>query len=316
MSINLGIIGPGKIARVVVSKALVNIPDINLYAVASRNLEKAEQFANEFHFQKAYGSYEEMVSQPDLDLVYIATPHSFHYEHMLLCIKYHKNIICEKAFCVTKQEALDIINLARKENVFVTEALCTAYLPSQNVIKNIIERKLIGEVKSMRSVFGASLMDVERVAKKELGGGALLDLGVYPIYFTLSLLGTNYTLHDVQMKMVNSVDEEDIIKLKYPDNKEALIEISVGRNLGYFCDIIGTEGRLHIENFGMPASIELYDQNNKLTPINNLYPRNGYEYEFLSSINAIQNNRIETEEMPHQMTLEIMNIIERVRNFK
>jgi len=257
-----------------------------------------------------------MVSQPDLDLVYIATPHSFHYEHMLLCIKYHKNIICEKAFCVTKQEALDIINLARKENVFVTEALCTAYLPSQNVIKNIIERKLIGEVKSMRSVFGASLMDVERVAKKELGGGALLDLGVYPIYFTLSLLGTNYTLHDVQMKMVNSVDEEDIIKLKYPDNKEALIEISVGRNLGYFCDIIGTEGRLHIENFGMPASIELYDQNNKLTPINNLYPRNGYEYEFLSSINAIQNNRIETEEMPHQMTLEIMNIIERVSNFK
>ena len=126
--INLGILGPGNIASVV-ADAIKDVEGLNKYAIASRDYKKAESFAARHGYSKAFGAYEEMLADEALDLVYIATPHAFHYEHMMMCIKYKKNIICEKAFCLNKKDAEEVIEAARANNVFVCEALLTGFLP-------------------------------------------------------------------------------------------------------------------------------------------------------------------------------------------
>src|SRR5690606_6651166 len=146
------------------------VPNLNKYAVASRDYKKAESFAVKYGYHKAFGSYEEMLADEHLDLVYIATPHAFHYEQMMMCIKYGKHIICEKAFCLHKDDAEAVIKAARAKGVFVCEALLTGFLPSHKIIKDLLESNIIGKIKSFYGVFGNELMHVERVVTKALGG--------------------------------------------------------------------------------------------------------------------------------------------------
>jgi predicted dehydrogenase len=189
--LKLGIIGAGNIASVV-SKALNGFPHIRKYAVASRNYERASIFRVDYGFDKAYGSYDELIYDNNIDLVYIATPHAFHYEQMLACIEHKKPVLCEKAFCLNYQQAEEVIRKARENHVFVCEAMCPAFLPSRKILNDLLHSGIIGEVKSSYSVFGNYLLNVERVREKNLGGGALLDIGIYPLYFTLSTFGYCY----------------------------------------------------------------------------------------------------------------------------
>lgn len=311
--INLGIIGPGNIASIV-AKELDKVEELNKYAVASRSLNKAQKFCEKFGFEKPYNSYEKLLKDDNVDLVYIATPHAFHFEQMMLALKYKKNIICEKAFTLNKKDAEIILNKARKDHIFVTEALITAYLPTINDIKDLIDSKVIGQITAYKGVFGNYLMDVERVIKKGLGGGALYDIGIYPLYFCLSLFGFDPQITDVNMKMFNDIDESEVITLNYKNGIKAEIHASIRDELGYYCDIIGTKGRIHIEAFGMPKAVEIYDVNNNL--IRKLkYQDNGYKYEFQACVNAINKQRLETKEMPHQDTLMILEYIDNIYAF-
>lgn len=311
MRINLGIIG-GNIASII-SKELINLPEINLYAVASRSLERAESFSKVHGFKKAYGSYEKLLKDENVDLVYIATPHSHHYEHMMLCLSYNKNIICEKAFTLNQKEAEKVLSVAKQKHIFVTEAMCTAYQPSQKALKNMLP--LIGEIKSCNLIFGVPLMHVERVVRKELGGGALLDLGVYPLYFTFSTFGKDFEIVNASIKLYEDIDEEVKLALLYKNGIKVNMQISVSQNLGYYCNIIGSKGRIYIENFGMPKEIIIFDTNDNLIKIENNF-QNGYKYEFLASINALKNNQVETKEMPHQDTLFLMGLIDKIKEYK
>jgi len=312
--LNLGIIGPGKIAATI-AKALDNIKGINKYSVASRSIERAQEFKNNFGFIKAYGSYKEMLEDDNVDLVYIATPHSFHYQNMLMCIEHKKNIICEKAFCLNEKQASEVIKKAKENNVFICEALCTAFLPSVKILNDLLESNIIGEVTSSYSVFGANLLGVERVIKKELGGGALLDIGIYPLFFTLNTFGFNCVIEDVKMKMYNDVDESEIVTLSYPNKVKCIIEASIRDNLGMYSDIFGTKGKIHIENIGRPEFIDVYDNDNNLIKhIDNLRNTSGYEYEFISCMNAINSDKLETDEMTHDKTLKLLEFMDKIRS--
>ena len=310
--LNLAVLGPGTIADVVINN-IKNIVDINLYAVASRSLDRAVKFKEEHGFTKAYGSYQDLYNDDDIDLIYITTPHSFHFEQMKEAILHNKNVLCEKAFTLNYKDAKEIIDLASTHHVFVAEAMLTAYLPSRKLIKDLIASGIIGNIIEYNGVFANNLMHVERVVNKELGGGSLFDIGIYPLYFAYLLFGDDFKITNIKLKKYNDIDEECSFTLEYTNNIKANIFSSISKDLGIYCDIIGTKGRIRIENVARPSSITIFNENNDIVKeYKDLRSTSGYEYEFFESINSINNNLIENVSMNHKNTLDIMRIISSV----
>ncbi|MFA5543228.1 MAG: Gfo/Idh/MocA family oxidoreductase [Bacilli bacterium] len=310
--LNLAVLGPGKIAEVVINSIKDKV-DINLYAVASRDINRALAFKQKHEFLKAYGSYQDLYKDKEVDLIYITTPHAFHYEQMKECVLHKKNIICEKAFTLNYEDTIEIIELAKKNNVFVGEAMLTAYLPSRKMVKEIIENEDIGDIITYNGVFANNLMHVERVTNKDLGGGSLFDIGIYPLYFAYQLFGNDYKITNVNIKKYNNIDEECSFTLEFSNGLKANIFSSISRDLGIYCDIIGTKGRIRVENVARPSEIIVYDSNNKIIKkYSNIRSTSGYEYEFIETINSIKHKLIENSSMTHQDTLEIMKIISSV----
>lgn len=166
-STKIGILGAGNIAGTL-AVTMQGLSEVECYAVASRNLEKAQDFAKRYGFQKAYGSYEEMLADEAVELVYIATPHSHHYQHMKLCIEAGKHVLCEKAFTATRAQAEEIFRLAKERNVLVTEAIWTRYMPSRKIINDLLAEGVIGEVKTLTANLSYAISDKERIIRPEL----------------------------------------------------------------------------------------------------------------------------------------------------
>lgn len=167
---NIGIMGAGKIAGVM-ADTINKMDDVELYAVGSRTLEKANAFAGKFDIDKTYGSYEELVSDDAIDLIYIATPHSHHYEHMKLCIEHGRNVLCEKAFTYDAAQAEEIAALAAEKKVYVAEAIWTRYMPSRQIINEILESGVIGDIRTMTCNLSYPISKIERLIRPELAGG-------------------------------------------------------------------------------------------------------------------------------------------------
>ena len=311
----IGIIGPGNIATTVAT-ALIGIEELQLYAVASRDLAKAQMFKEKFKVEIAYGSYQELYQDPNVDLVYIATPHAFHHDQMMEAISYHKNILCEKAFCLNRQEAEEVICYAKSQEVFIAEAMLPAYLSSREVIKNLLKEGLIGEVTHYHGVFGTPIWQVERVHEASLGGGALLDIGLYPLYFALDQFGFDARIEQVYMNEIGGVDQSETIILRYPNRLKATITASTSEALGIYGEIIGTKGSIYIENIARPEWIEVRDRNHELVKrIAPLRTTSGYEAEFLACAKAINAGLKETTEMPTTDTIALLDYMDRIRWF-
>ena len=310
--INFAVLGPGKIAEVVLN-AIKEKVDFAYYAVASREINRAIAFKSKHGFLKAYGSYEELYLDEQVDLVYIATPHAFHYEQMKECITHGKHVICEKAFTLNSKQAEEVLSLAKKHNVLVAEAMLTAYLPSRNLIRNLLDSKEIGDVVSYNGVFANSLMHVERVVTKSLGGGALLDIGIYPLYFAISMFGTNFEVKDIQIKQYQGIDASTTFTLSYPNGFTANIYTSIEEEKGIYGDIIGTNGRIHIENIARPSEIIIYDKlGNVKRNLSSIRNTSGYEYEFQTVLKALLNGKLECSEMTHQDTIILLQTMDQV----
>ena len=193
------------------------------------------------------------------------------------------------------------------------EALLTGFLPSRNIINELLASKVIGDVKSFYGVFGNELMHVDRVVDKKLGGGALYDIGIYPLYFALSTFGWNPEIENVEIEKYNDIDKGEVITLRYPNKVKAVVEANIGKDLGIYGEIVGTKGRIFIQNIARPDYLEIYDNNNNLIKkIDKLRQTSGYEYEFLSCMKAIKAEKRETEEMPHIHTITLLKYIDRV----
>lgn len=295
------------------------VPVIERAAVAARDLKRAEAFAEEFGFAKAYGSYEELLADPDVDLVYIALPHSHHREWTLKAVSAGKAVLCEKAFALTEKEAADMIALAEEKNILLTEAIWTRYMPSRKKIDDIIKSGAIGNVKTLSANLGYAVHVNERMVKPELGGGALLDLTVYPLNFASMVLGDGIKKVSASCIMTDTgVDGQNQVMMEYADGTMATVFATMYSLTDRAGWIYGETGALEVQNINNPEAIRLYrpTENNGLV-LEKEYdvpPQiSGYEYEVIACALALQEGKIECAEMPHAETLEIMRQMDRIR---
>ncbi|MGD9909634.1 MAG: Gfo/Idh/MocA family protein [Candidatus Izemoplasmatales bacterium] len=311
--IKFGVIGAGRIAATF-SKAADGIQE-NLYAVASRDLAKAEEFAKKYGFEKAYGSYEEMLEDPLVDCVYIATPHGFHYEQMKLCLEKGKNILCEKAFTLNLAQAEEILAIAKEKNLFVMEAMWTRFLPTILEVKKMIDEDTIGEIFQIEGNFGFnsnhSLSD--RLFNPLLGGGALLDIGIYPITLANLFLGIPDSFDTSCVFSETGVDQSNEIIYYYPEAK-AVLKSSFMEDITQDAYIYGTKGYFYIPNFHRAEVATLYNNNHKVVRvIEHKHIVNGMEYEIFEVVKCLKKKQLESKVMPHETTLEIMRQMDEIR---
>lgn len=224
---NWAILGCGKIAAKF-SSDLRLLPNARLYAAASRDLEKAREFAGKYGFEKAYGSYEEMASDPDVEVVYVATPHSFHHEHALLCLEHGKAVLMEKVFALDAGQAREMIEAARRNRVFLMEAFWTRFQPSFLRVLEILRSGELGAPAMMRSefCFHAPYDPETRLFSKALGGGSLLDIGIYPVFWALQLFGRPSEIQVTADMAPTGVDRSIAVTFQYQDKKIAQLASS------------------------------------------------------------------------------------------
>lgn len=310
----IGVLGTGWIVMTV-TPALKGIPEAECYAIASRTKERAEAAAKEYGYEKAYGSYEELVEDPAVEFVYVATPHSRHYEDMMLCIKHGKHVICEKAFTLNARQAKEVQEAAKQAGVFVAEAIWTRYMPSRKIIQDTIESGIIGEVTNLTANLSYAMREKKRIYVPELAGGALLDLGVYGINFAYMHFGTKVArMESSVMKMPTGVDGQETITLFYEDGRMAVLTHGVyGRSdrKGIF---YGTEGYIVVENINNPQSVSVYDGADRLLKHIEVPEQiNGYEYQFIECIDLIQKGKWESVSMPMAETIRVMETMDALR---
>ena len=334
--LRFGILGCGHIATKMAKavKALeTQKMGVEAYAVGSRTLEKAEKFASEYGFVRAYGSYEELAQDPDLDLIYIATPHSEHYKDILLCLERGKNLLVEKAFTANALLASEAIALAEEKGVFLSEAMWTRFLPAVQMVKDWICAGKIGRVESVEADFSMPLSHIERLRNPALAGGALLDLGIYSLTFAdifltdpeICSIGRDEAKkegvanHIVQtktkcVKFHTGVDATDWIDFVYANGQVAHLKTSMVATLKNEGVIYGTEGFIRVQNLNDMVEIQLFDVAGTL--VETVAPpriENCYEYEVLGCKAALEKGLKECPEMPHGKTMQMMTQMDKLR---
>lgn len=310
----IGILGAGNIAGTL-AETMNKMPEVECYGIASRDLEKAKVFAKEHGFTHAFGSYEEMLADDEIELVYIATPHSHHYTHMKMCLDAGKHILCEKSFTVNAKQAEEIFRIAEEKDLLVTEAIWTRYMPSRKMINDLLAEKVIGDVRKMTANLSYPLCDRERVMKPELAGGALLDVGIYPLNFAYMHFGNDVSSIQSAVQLTDAgVDGENAMILLYQDGRMAVLNSGIHGKSDSQGIFYGSHGLMVVENINNPEKIMVYDKDrNLLRDIKVPEQISGYEYEITETINCIHKGRRECPSMPHAETLRMMRVMDTLR---
>ena len=317
---NIAILGCGSIAYAM-AKTLRMMRDqgeeVRLYAAASRDKAKAEAFCKSEGFEVAYGSYEEMADDPNVDLVYIASPHSHHGEHMKLCVSRGKAVLCEKAFTANAQQAREALALAKEKNVLVAEAIWTRYMPSRKIIHDLIAAGELGELRLLEANLHYPIEHIHRIRVPELAGGALLDVGVYPINFCSMFFGNDYVKIDSSVQLMETgVDRQESMTLYYADGRMASLSAGTTCRSDRRCLIAGTKGCLTVDNVNNPLRITLYKAEEDFAiPHDIPVPQQltGYEYQVRACMEAMKKGEIECPDMPHSESIRVMEIMDELR---
>lgn len=310
-----GIMGAGGISRKFASD-LVQSTEGELLAVASRTPGKAEKFAEEFKAPKAYNSYEEFVADPEIDIVYIGTLHPMHKEGVLLCLNAGKAVLCEKPFMMSAQEAEEVIQVAKDNNVFIMEAMWTRYLPPVVQAREWIQEGRIGEIKMLTANFGFDFgwNPGHRLLDKKLGGGALLDAGIYPISFASMVFGKQPTKISSSAYIGETgVDERFSALFEYEGGQTALLSGGVQLRTSNDAFIYGSKGYIHIANFLFGKSATLHVPNEEPLHFEKTLPTFGYIFEAEEAMRCIREGRKESALMPVSETIEIMQTLDSLR---
>lgn len=312
--LRVGIIGTGWIAEKA-AITLNGLSECKAYAVGSRSIEKAEAFATKWDILKAYGSYAELIADADVDLVYVGTPHSHHYDVTRQAILAGKPCLVEKAFMANRREAAEVLQLAHERKVFVAEAIWTRYQPAVDIIRGLISSGRIGTPRLLTATLGYSMGDKPRIMRADLCGGALLDLGVYALNFARMFFPAAIVSMESQcVKSQSGMDITNAITLVLEDGMLCNLQSSaacVGDNIGV---IAGTEGNLIIDNINNPQKITVNGPDRTyVETIHVPQQTTGYEYEFLACRKALIEGLTEPNEMPHVETLYIMQLMDTLR---
>ncbi len=310
----VGIIGAGWIAEKA-AITLNGLKECECYAIASRSLEKAETFARQWNIKKAYGSYSELIADADVDLVYVATPHSHHFDVTREALSAGKPCLVEKAFMANARQTREILDLAHERQLFLAEAIWTRYQPAVEIVRDLIGNGRIGTPRLVTATLGYSMGDKPRIMRPDLCGGALLDLGVYALNFVRMFFPSDIISIESQcVKSQTGMDLTNAITLVLADGVLCNLQSSaacVGDNIGV---IAGTEGNLIIDNINNPQTITVNGPDRTyIETIKVPQQITGYEYQFQACRQALIDCLLEPREMPHEETLYIMQLMDVLR---
>ena len=314
-TINWGIIGAGKIATKFATD-LNTVSNSNFYAIASRNLEKAKAFGKEFHADIAYGSYEDLVSDSNIDAIYIATPHSFHKEHTMLCLNHNKAVLCEKPLAMNLKDVEDMIQLSKQKDILLMEAMWTIFLPHYRYVLDLLQKKHFGKVIKLEADFGfhPTYDETSRVFDKSVGGGSLLDIGIYPVFAALSTLGQPNSIDAKAEFFTSGADSECTIVFNY-DNAKAYLKSTL-------LEKTNTEAIFHCENgtikingrFHQPSSVTLIDNQgqSELKTFGN--KTIGYSFEIEHFSQLLRDGKTESDIMTFEKSKQLIGTLDHIRS--
>ncbi|RLN47551.1 hypothetical protein BBJ28_00014271 [Nothophytophthora sp. Chile5] len=319
-----GILGCGRISHTFASN-VKPLATSTLHACAARSLANAQAFATKHAIPRAYGSYEALCADPEVDVVYIGTLHPFHCEHAMLALTHGKHVLVEKPMAMNAKEAASVIALAREKRLFFMEGMWTRFFPAIRFVRELIANKEIGDVHHMHAAFGVAFKpDNERIWSKELGGGGLLDIGVYVLAFVTMVLGVKPEKVTAAGKLNDGgVDVYNSVTLEYSGHRFATIEYSMLTKMSETVTITGTKGRVFIQapaHATKEISVVTELANGQQEERRWLFPwpnpddhHSGFLYEAEAVVQAIKSKQLEREEYPPDESLGIMTIMDKIR---
>lgn len=314
MKTRWGILGLGKIAHTFVED-LKSVEHAELFAVASRTQSKADEFAKTHHATHAFGSYDDLFKHPDVDVIYIATPHVFHYENTLNTLQHHKAVLCEKPLAMNAQEVKEMQDLAKQNKVFFMEALWTNFMPSVQFLKDVQNNQVYGKLKYLKAefCFQAEFDKTNRLFNKALGGGALLDIGIYPVYLALKLMGTPDKILAKAQFNETGVDVATNITFKYNNDTTADLFCSLNKSTESEADLDFEKAKITLH--------ERFHESDKLTITSDgeeilkdfKHQHRGYHFEIEHVHDCLEQKLIESPIMTHQFSLELISTLDSIR---
>ncbi len=310
---NWAILGCGKIARKFVQD-LSLLENANLYAAASRNLDNAKEFANDLGFEKAYGSYKEMVQDPEVDIVYIATPHAMHMEHSILCMEHKKAVLCEKAFAMNTKEVDRMIKVSKENKTFLMEAFWTIFSAKFLKVLELSKEEGLGQLKFVKSdfMFKAEFNPDKRLYNIDLGAGSLLDIGIYPIFRSLMLLGKPTSIKTMANLRSNGVEDSISMLFGYQNGAMAVLTSSFESSCHNETELCFEQG--FIKFIREPEFPILIERNGIQEEIHIEQPKGmGYELEAKHVMECLDQGLIESPVLPLSISRELMEIMDAVR---
>jgi predicted dehydrogenase len=310
-----GILSTGGIARTF-TKDLARVDEGVAVAVGSRSFDSANAFADEFDIPHRYGSYEELVGDPDVDAIYVGTPHPMHHDNAILALEHGKHVLVEKAFTVTAAEAREVVDVARRKGLFAMEAMWTRFLPSVVAIRELIARGELGEIVSVEADHG-QWFDPDpsfRLFAPELGGGALLDLGVYPVSFASMILGSPNRIVALWDPAFTGVDAQTSMLFGYESGAQAILTCTLRARSATRACVTGEQARIEIDgSFYSATAFSLIDRDGAIRRFD--FPREGRGllYETQEVARCVEAGLLESPIMPLDETISIMETMDSVR---
>ncbi len=314
-SIRWGILGTGGIAHLQTTDLIGN--GFTVTAVGSRSQASADAFAAEFAIPTAHGSYEALVADPDVDVIYVSTPHLFHAANALLALRAGKHVLLEKPFTLTAAEATEVVETARANRLVVLEAMWTRYLPHMLRIREIIAAGTLGDVRTLIADHNQKLSrdPQHRVNNPELGGGALLDLGIYPVSFAFDLFGLPSTVQALGAKTETGVDRQTAIVFGYGEGQQALLHAALDARGPSTAVIIGTEGRIEIDPvWYAPTTFTVFDSEDAIIErFEQKITHRGMQFQAWELERLIEAGQTAGEILPPEETVQIMETLDEIR---
>jgi predicted dehydrogenase len=313
--IHWGIIGLGKIAHKF-AQDLRHVPDAKLHAVASTDRERAAAFADQYHVQYAFGSYEAILNCPHLDVVYIATPHVLHYSVAMMCLRKRIPVLCEKPLAMNSKEVQKLIETAKSNYTFFMEAMWSQFVPAFRKSLELVELGAIGRPLSIKADFCAKFpYDLKgRAFNHDLGGGSLLDIGIYPIMLALSVFGKPTKIQAFATMGESGVDYSCSVNFQYADGAIFMGHSSMMHHSRVEAFIYGDKGIIHIpREFHHPRTFLVERADNSLETFNMPFDGHGYQFEAAHVTKCLQTNQLESPIMTHQFSLDLMELLDAVR---
>jgi predicted dehydrogenase len=310
-----GILGTGAIARRFV-RGLRPLPEAVVFAVGSRSEASAAKFADEHNIPRRHASYEDLASDPGVDVIYIATPHPLHAENATLCLQAGKAVLCEKPFCVNAAEAERVVELAREKRLFIMEGMWTRFFPLMKEVRRLVSQRALGEVRILNVDFGfrADLDPASRLFDQKLGGGALLDVGVYCVSFASMVLGRPSGFVGLPHLGETGVDEQASIILEHEGGRLASLSIGIRTTTPQEATIMGTEGYVRIHApWWRPTSMTISRPGKEDETIETPVSGNGFDYEAAEVMRCLKAGKTESDVMPLDETVSVMRTMDGIR---